>query len=302
MNYHSIVEKYLDFLLHHKQYSDKTVESYRFEINHFIRFLVVEDIQTFNDVSYSLLRGYLSVLHDEGLKKTSVNHKITSLRSFYNYLVKEGISLENPFLLIESKKVPKRNPDFLYPEEMLSLLDSIEATDALSIRNKTMLELMYASGLRCNEVINLTLKQIDFSRQVILVHGKGGKDRYVPFHDYALEMLKNYLYNARDELCSRSSDIHDILFVNNRGAKLTNRGVQNIVDRVCKNFDPTKKIHPHMFRHSFATHLLNSGADIRSVQVLLGHMNLSTTQIYTHVTKDKLKSVYQQAHPRSKMS
>lgn len=300
MNFHNIIDTYLNYLLHHKQYSAKTVESYRYELERFIRFLIIEDIASFDDVTYTLLRGYLSLLHEEGLKKSSVNHKITSLRSFYKYLVINEIVRENPFLLIEAKKLPKRNPDFLYPQEILDLLDGIQIVDDLSLRNKAMLELMYASGLRCNEVVSLTLNNIDFSRSVLLIHGKGGKDRYVRFHDYAGELLKQYIQEARMNLVCKQDENHSIVFVNNRGNKLTNRGVQDIVDRVCYQYDATKKIHPHMFRHSFATHLLNSGADIRSVQVLLGHMNLSTTQIYTHVTKDHLKSVYNQAHPRSK--
>lgn len=302
MNFNEVIDKYLVYLLHHKQYSSKTVDSYRYELEHFVRFLCIEDISSFNDVTYTMLRGYLSVLHDEGLKKSSVNHKITSLRSFYKYLVSHNLSKENPFLLIEAKKLPKRNPDFLYPQEILDLLDSINVVDDLSLRNKAMLELMYASGLRCSEIVSLQLQHIDFSRSVLLIHGKGGKDRYVPFHDYARDLLKKYIEEARVNLIAKQPDKHAVVFVNNRGKCLTNRGVQDIVNRVCYQYDATKKIHPHMFRHSFATHLLNSGADIRSVQVLLGHMNLSTTQIYTHVTKDHLKSVYQKAHPRSKSS
>lgn len=298
MSLDKLKNKFLDYLIYQKDYSDKTIESYQHEINHFINFLSSEEIDDFNLVTYRLLRGYMAKLYDENLSKNSINHKLSSLRSFYNYMLKQEYVIDNPFLLIESQKVSKRNPDFLFPEEMMGLLDSINTTDELGKRNKAMLELMYASGLRCSEIVNLKLTDIDYERQLMLIHGKGGKDRYVPFHDYAKKVLLIYLEEARYGLMVKC-EMHDFVFVNVKGNKMTNRGVQNIVDRMCQLYDPTKKIHPHTFRHSFATHLLNEGADIRAVQELLGHANLSTTQIYTHITKDRLKAVYQKAHPRN---
>lgn len=298
MSLDKLKNKFLDYLIYQKDYSDKTIESYQHEINHFINFLSSEEMDDFNLVTYRLLRGYMAKLYDENLSKNSINHKLSSLRSFYNYMLKQEYVIDNPFLLIESQKVSKRNPDFLFPEEMMGLLDSINTTDELGKRNKAMLELMYASGLRCSEIVNLKLTDIDYERQLMLIHGKGGKDRYVPFHDYAKKVLLIYLEEARYGLMVKC-EMHDFVFVNVKGNKMTNRGVQNIVDRMCQLYDPTKKIHPHTFRHSFATHLLNEGADIRAVQELLGHANLSTTQIYTHITKDRLKAVYQKAHPRN---
>ena len=161
-----------------------------------------------------------------------------------------------------------------------------------------MLEIMYASGLRCSEVVNLTLDCIDFHNRVLLIHGKGNKDRYVPFHEFASEWLLKYIEEVRGKLVN--SEDHPYVFVNKRGEQMTNRGIQDIVKRIGREYDATKKIHPHTFRHSFATHLLHAGADIRTVQELLGHENLSTTQIYTHVTKEHLKNVYLKAHPRNK--
>ena len=292
--------EYIDYLKYQKNYSDATIQSYQREIQEFIDYLLAEDIRDFSDVQYTFLRGYLTKLHEKGLKASSINHKMTSLRSFFRFLQREEYVKDNPFLLIESMKTPQRNPDFLYVDEMIDLLDSIDVKTPLGRRNKAMLELMYASGLRCSEVVSLTLKQVDFQNQILLIHGKGNKDRYVPFHDYAKDCLESYILEDRPELMAIQHHEHDFVFVNKNGAKMTNRGVENVVDRIVKLFDATKKIHPHTFRHSFATHLLQRGVDLRTVQELLGHENLSTTQVYTHISQQYLKEVYDESHPRQK--
>lgn len=298
MTMNSDKKEFMDYLMYQKQYSALTIQAYNRNINEFIDYLKKEDIHSFQEVKYPLMRGYLSFLHNKNLSKNSINHRISTLRSLYNFLVKQNLASDNPMLLVENIKVPKRNPDFLFPEEMIELLDSIDTNSDLGIRNKAMLELMYASGLRCSEVVGLTIQCIDFSRNLLLIHGKGNKDRYVPFHDYAGEWLLKYLQEVRPNLVAKTIG-HQYVFVNNRGAMMTNRGIEDIVNRVTKQYDPTKKIHPHTFRHSFATHLLNAGADLRTVQELLGHENLSTTQIYTHITKEHLRDVYLKAHPRN---
>ena len=298
MNLDKLINEYLDCLKYERNYSNNTIASYRREIMHFKVYLVQEGISDYNDVDYLMLRGYLTKLYDKNLAKSSINHRLSALRSFFDYLLKEEFIKDNPFKLIESQKVGQRNPDFLFQEEMIDLLDSIETKDDLGIRNKAMLELMYASGLRCSEVANLQISDIDFNQMVVLVHGKGGKDRYVPFHEYARDWLVKYIDEARNNLKIKNAG-HNFIFVNKLGNPLTNRGIENIVDRVTFKYDATKKIHPHTIRHSFATHLLNAGADIRTVQELLGHKNLATTQVYTHISKNHLKKVYMKTHPRS---
>lgn len=298
MDLDRLIDEYLDCLKYERNYSNNTIASYRREIVHFKVYLIQEGIDDYNNVDYLMLRGYLTKLYDKNLAKSSINHRLSALRSFFDYLLKEEFIKDNPFKLIESQKIGQRNPDFLFQEEMIELLDSIEIQDDLGVRNKAMLELMYASGLRCSEVVNLQVNDIDFNQMIILVHGKGGKDRYVPFHEYARDWLIKYIDEARNNLMIKNEG-HNFVFVNKNGNPLTNRGIENIVDRITFKYDATKKIHPHTIRHSFATHLLNAGADIRTVQELLGHKNLATTQVYTHISKDHLKKVYMKTHPRS---
>ena len=296
MDLNDYIHEYIKYLRFQKGYSPLTIESYQRDIDEFIGYMKKEGLDQYAEVEYPMLRGYLMEFHKKRLSATTINHKLSSLRNFYRYMVKQQYLKNNPFLLVDSLKTAKRNPDFLYVEEMIGLLDSIDINSNLGMRNKAMLELMYATGLRCSEVVNLTLSQIDFSQDVILVHGKGSKDRYVPFHDYAKEWLVRYINDVRSELTIHQD--HQFVFVNNRGKQMTNRGVEDIINRLAYQYDSTLKIHPHTIRHSFATHMLDAGMDLRVVQQLLGHSSLSTTQIYTHVTKEKLKDVYHKSHPR----
>lgn len=301
-DFHKMIKDYLHYLQYLKNYSDLTIKGYQRDIDEFVEYCKREGIENFETIKYSFLRGYLAYLHTKSLSPKTINHKMSSLRGLYRYLQKEELVDDNPFLLVESLKEPQRQPDFLYMDEMLDLLDSIDIHTPLGRRNKAMLELMYASGLRCSEVVELQISQIDFSRQLLFIHGKGGKDRYVPFHDYASDLLEDYIESDRQDIMLKSHQEHDYVFVNKFGKPLTNRGVEDIVNRVVRDYDPTKKIHPHTIRHSFATHLLEQGIDIRVVQELLGHSNLSTTQVYTHITKQHLKEVYDHSHPRNQQN
>ena len=292
-------DMFMDYIKYQKKYSINTIDRYNRTLDEFVLYLTSKNIKCFNDVRYTTFRGYLLMLNDNNLSKNTINNRISCLRSFFKYLFKEELIEQNPTELIENIKIAKRNPDFLFLEEMQELLDGIDTNDDLGIRNKAMLELMYASGLRCSEIVNLKLENIDIDNCLLLIHGKGNKDRYVPFNDYAKKWLVRYLEDVRINLVDKQEET-TYVFLNAHGRMLTNRGVQDIVKRIGKLYDPTKKFHPHTFRHSFATHLLNAGADIRTVQELLGHENLSTTQIYTHISKEHLKEVYLMTHPRNK--
>ena len=202
-DFYKTMKEYLHYLQYFKNYSSLTIKGYQRDIEEFIQYCQRENISCFETVKYSFLRGYLAYLHTKNLSPKTINHHMSSLRGLYRYLQKEERIDDNPFLLIESLKEPQRQPDFLYIDEMLDLLDSIDTHTSLGRRNKAMLELMYASGLRCSEVVELQLSQIDFSRQLLLIHGKGGKDRYVPFHDYVASWLKDYIENDRQEIMSK---------------------------------------------------------------------------------------------------
>lgn len=229
-----------------------------------------------------------------------MSRKLSSLRSFYQFLLKEEIVEQNPFLLMKGPKKGETLPKFLYAEELQALFESIDQTTILGCRNYALLELLYGTGIRVSECCQMEISQLNRELGVVLIHGKGGKDRYVPIGSFALEALENYLLKSRPNLLKKSNIETNIIFLNHLGTPLTERGVRDILNRMTNQTSKHLKVAPHMLRHTFATHLLNNGADLRSVQELLGHENLSSTQIYTHVSKEHLKQVYALAHPRAR--
>lgn len=298
MENEAAMQEFMGYLMTERGYSEKTKEAYQRDLNDFCQFLENSGESSLLTVDHLDVRVYLSYLNDLKYSRNTISRKIASLRSFYQYLLKHEKIKENPFSYVHLKKKHARLPRFFYEKEIEVLFASVDGTKPLDQRNRALLEVLYGSGLRVSECANLKLSVIDFDNSVLLIHGKGNKDRYVPFHDYAGEWLIKYIQEARENLMIKNEG-HNFVFVNKFGNPLTNRGVENIVDRIMRLYDSTKKIHPHTIRHSFATHLLNAGADIRTVQELLGHENLSTTQIYTHISRDHLKEVYLKAHPRN---
>lgn len=293
------LSEFLDYLEHQKAYSSKTVESYRREISEFLGYLDSQ-VLTIEQVDYQFVRGYLVYLSEKKLKKNSINHRLSVQRSFFNYLVKQDYLESNPFKLVESLKTRRQDPEFLYLDEINDLLDGLPANSPLERRNQLMVEMLYACGLRAGELVNLRLGDIDLNEQIISVIGKGNKQRFVPFCDEVALLLQDYLSTTRNDLGANCSTVHDYLFVNRFGNQLTTRGLEKIIGKIGEGFSGSRRLYPHMFRHSLATHLLEAGANIRFVQELLGHENLSTTQIYTHITKEHLAAVYRKANIRNK--
>jgi integrase/recombinase XerC len=290
---------FLDYLKIEKNAATKTIEIYEKDLEHFFQFLMDEQISQLESVDYMTVRNYLTILYNNGLTKRSVSRHISTLRSFYKILVREVVVTSNPFTQIS---LPKQNypiPQFLYDEEMEKLLAVNQLNTPLGQRNQALLEILYATGIRVSECVYLKLEDVDLELQTVLVLGKGSKERYVPFGEFAKDSLNYYILNGREQLIGKHSNPDNYLFLNAKGNPLTARGIRVILNKLVKDAGLTIDLHPHKLRHTFATHLLNNGADLRAVQELLGHSQLSSTQIYTHVTKDRLSHVYKNAHPRA---
>ncbi len=288
------LEEYLKYLKYQKNYSQETIDSYEEDLVEFLDFLGREDINIL-DVRYEEIRFFLMELDEKKNKASTVSRKLSSLRGFYKFLMNQDYIKNNPFALIKTPKKEKRLPRFFYYNELEEMFNSIDISTALGQRNRLILEVLYASGVRVSELVNMKLK--DINDEEVKVLGKGNKERITRIGDYAREILELYLSDGYKELNKNNSEY---IFLNKDGEKLTTRGIRYILDQIIKNTNIDKKISPHMLRHSFATHLLNEGCDILSVQELLGHESLTATAIYTHVTTDRLKDVYFKTHPRAK--
>lgn len=289
---------FIEYLQIEKNCSQYTVEHYHQDITDFFMFMDEQAISGVENVQYSDVRIYLTKLYDKRLSRRTVARKISCMRSFYKFLLREKRVGENPFSLVSMPKAKKRLPEFFYEEELDLLFDACEMDMPLGNRNKALLELLYGTGIRVSECCKIQLRDLDFYLSTVLIHGKGRKERYVPFGSFAHDALETYIETARMELLKGKED-HGYLFVNFRGGPLTDRGVREILNKMFEKSALQGKIHPHKLRHSFATHMLNNGADMRTVQELLGHAYLSSTQVYTHVTNEHLRRTYMSSHPRA---
>jgi len=293
-----------DFILYlriEKNASPHTVNNYRADIDRFFVFAREHCVGEvlFAHVTPLLIRAYLAKLKEEDYARRTIARRIAALRSFFHFLCRESVLAENPFKAIHTPKLEKRLPVFLDAHEVADLLNLPE-NSTLGRRDAALLELLYATGVRVNELASLTIRDVDLISGYALVYGKGSKERVVPVGRKAIAAVQDYLAASRPRLCANDSTTrHDTLFVNKSGGPLTDRSIRRILAKYVDQLAITKNVSPHTIRHSFATHLLNNGADLRSVQELLGHVNLSTTQLYTHVTKERMKAVYQQSHPRA---
>lgn len=295
----TLQEDFLRYLIIERGYSEKTKSAYEEDINDFQRFLAESGEADPLKVSYLDVRVYLSYLSDKSYSRNSVGRKIASLRSFYQYLLREEKIAENPFSYVHLKKKNVKLPRFFYENEMQSLFESVTGDSPLALRDRALLEVLYGSGIRLSECSQLMMSAIDFGSEVMLIHGKGNKERYAPLGSFAQDALQEYFAKGRSVLMTKYHKSHDYVFVNHHGEPITPTGIEYVLNQIIKKSSLDSDIHPHMLRHTFATHLLNNGADMRTVQELLGHANLSTTQIYAHVTKESLQKNYRSFHPRA---
>ncbi len=293
------IKEFLDFLRVQRNYSPHTIKAYRHDLEDFRRFLEGEG-GDWREVNIQLVRSYLSLLRQEGLSSSSLMRRASSLKSFFKYLAWRGYLRQNPLRLLSAPRRDRNLPRYLGVEEMEVLL-SLPFKGKLGKRDRAILEFLYSTGIRVSELVSLNMEDIDWENGFVRVRGKGGKERIVPVGDKALEALEEYFYVRNTFLKNRRKDIYvepEALFLNKWGGRITTRSVERIVARYIREASLKKKVSPHQFRHSFATHLLERGADLRAVQELLGHSSLSTTQVYTHLTSSRIREIYLRAHPR----
>lgn len=295
-----LINKYETYLIVERKYSMHTVINYIKDVNEFNDYLKGSKLD-FLSVGQNITRYYLAFLKKRELTARSIARKMSSLRSFYKLLMVEGKVDANVFNEVVSPKIDKTLPKFLYYNEIDQLFDSIDTSTIIGRRDTAILELLYGTGIRVSELCSLKVNDINFYSNHIRVIGKGNKERQIPFHDNVRASLLDYMdYSRMDIQTKNKKEVVSEVFLNHRGEALTTRGVRVILDNINQKAATTLNISPHMLRHSFATHLLDNGADLRSVQELLGHVNLSTTQIYTHVSKEQLKTEYMLHHPRAR--
>ena len=288
------LENYLKYLEFNKNYSDNTIVSYEKDILEYLEYLNREGLSLY-DVKYSDIRFLLNYYDSIHLSNISVRRKISSLKGFYKYLCRMGKTLDNPFSYVTLPKKEKKLPQYLNYNEMIEIFDVIDTSTLLGLRDRLIMELLYATGVRVSELVNIKIKDINNSERSIIVTGKGDKSRIVFFNEITKKCLNRFIKDSKDVRKS------DYLIINNRGYGITTRGIRLILNKVIKETSIIKNVHPHILRHTFATHLLNNGCDLLTVQELLGHASISTTGIYTHVSKEHIKDVYYHTHPRSKL-
>ncbi len=290
------LEKYKDYLEYQKNYSLYTVENYCSDIEQFLDYIEAENID-FKKVEYSDLRFYLMYLKDEKCENnSSIDRKLSALRGFYKFLANEGVVQNNVFSLMSGLKKEKKLPRYFEYNELEELFNVSDLKTPLGQRDRLILEMLYGTGVRVGELVAIKVSDIDLGSRTILILGKGNKERRVTYGEYCDEILKLYLNDGYQKLNIKNTLY---LFLNSRGEVITERGVRYVLDQIIKNTSLNKSISPHVLRHSFATHLLNEGCDLLTVQKLLGHESISATQIYTHVTTDRLKEVYYNSFPRA---
>ncbi len=292
-----LIDRFLTYLTAVKGLSKNTLESYGRDILKFAVFLEEKNITGIERVGYNHILDFLTYLKEMGLRPKSISRALISIRQFFKFLLTEGFIDSDPAFFIRTPKIKRVLPEVLSIEDVEKLLSSPEESSPEGIRDKCMLEVLYATGIRVSELVELRLNDVNFELGYIIAYGKGSKERIVPIGDKAKNKLKEYLDTSRPKLLKSRTSVN--LFVTRLGKKMTRQGFWKIVKTYSKKSGITKKISPHTLRHSFATHLLERGADLRAIQIMLGHSDISTTQIYTHIERGRLKEVHKKYHPRS---
>jgi integrase/recombinase XerC len=296
------VDNFINHLRVEKSASALTLVSYRTDLYQFFDFLADEYHINREEIGEDLLnhrivREYLTKLQGNGMRRSTMARKLATLRSFVRYLCRENILEGNPIANVSTPKQEKRLPRFLYPAEINLLLGAPDASKPIGLRDKAILETLYAAGMRVSELVALNLSDLDWDEEFLKLRGKGNKERIAPFGRKARATLEDYITNGRPCFVA-GNHTTDALFLNRFGKRLTGRSIRNIINKYVDEIAINQRVSPHTLRHSFATHLLDGGADLRSVQELLGHVKLSTTQIYTHLTKERIKHIHNETHPR----
>lgn len=295
----ALLNDYLAVLKLEKNLSENTVVSYRTDLENLLRFAQEKNVSDENEIDYKLLNDFFIELMDLGVSASTSARYLSSFKGFFGYLKKNEYIQKNPTERLSSPRLSRKLPEVMTFNEMERLLDAPETSNPLGLRDKAMLETMYSSGLRVSEAIGLKMNDIFLNEEIIRVLGKGSKERVIPIGESAIEWILRYLKEGRP-LLEKKGKSQNILFLSTRGTMLSRMGVWKIVDKYAKDAEIMKAVHPHTFRHSFATHLLEGGADLRSVQEMLGHSDISTTQIYTHIDREFIKQVHRDFHPRGK--
>jgi integrase/recombinase XerC len=292
-------EAFVSYLRYERNMSPETIRAYEKDLHQFLRFFSRGDGEPVNPAEITSLqvREYLAQLKEKNYQKTTVVRKLATIRSFYKFLLRKGHVSVNPLTDIETPKVEKKLPHFLSTDEVEKLLNAPQGATFQAVRDRAILETLYSTGLRVSELTALNVADLDFTAEVIKARGKGRRDRIVPVGSFALQAIKRYV-DIRAQVPRIDEKDPDALFLNRFGDRLSSRSIRKILDKYIKVTGLSQKTSPHTLRHSFATHLLNRGANLRMVQELLGHKHLSTTQIYTHVTTDGIRRAYEAAHPR----
>ena len=292
------LEDYLRFSQVERGLSPNTIVSYRTDLEEYLSYLEDQN-ETSWEVDYLVVDAFLATQKDKGKATTSISRMISSLRKFYQWLLRQDIIERDPLVKIDSPKSERRLPTALSEEEVTKLLDAPDTNTRLGIRDRAMLEVLYATGMRVSELINLRTGDIHSELKIIRVLGKGSKERLVPITEVALSWLEKYQKDVRENQVLKSGQFTDVIFLNNHGHQLTRQAVWQKIKKYCQLIGITKNVTPHTLRHTFATHLLENGADLRVVQEILGHSDITTTQIYTSLTQKHILEVYNQAHPRA---